>query len=47
MDTTVNYAVIENGVVTNIIVGLPDQPLGVAIGDSPVAIGDQYVGHQN
>ncbi len=38
-----NYAIIENGVVTNIIVGpLPDGMEGVALGDRPVAIGDAY-----
>ena len=38
-----NYAIIENGAVTNIIVGpLPDGMEGVAIGDQPIAIGDSY-----
>lgn len=39
-----NYAIIENGIVTNVIVGpLPDGMDGVALGDRPVAIGDSYV----
>ena len=38
-----NYAIIESGVVTNVIVGpLPDGMDGVALGDRPVAIGDSY-----
>jgi len=38
-----NYAIIENDVVTNVIVGpLPDGMDGVALGDRPVAIGDAY-----
>ena len=38
-----NYAIIENGTVTNIIVGpLPDGMDGVALFDRPVAIGDRY-----
>ena len=38
------YAIIENGVVANIVVGpLPDAIAGVAIGDYPVAIGDSYL----
>ena len=37
------YAIIENGIVTNIVVGpLPDALSGIAIGDYPVAIGDGY-----
>ena len=40
-----NYAIIENGVVVNIIVGpLPNGMDGVALGDRPVAIGDIYDG---
>jgi len=38
-----NYAIIENGIVTNVIVGpLPDGMDGVVLGDRPVAIGDGY-----
>ena len=38
------YAIIENGVVVNIVVGpLPDAIAGVAIGNYPVAIGDAYL----
>ena len=38
-----NFAIIENGVVINVIVGpLPDGMGGIAIGDRPVAIGDRY-----
>lgn len=38
-----NYAIIENGIVVNIIVGpLPEGMEGVALGDRPVAIGDSY-----
>ena len=38
-----NYAIIENGTVTNIIVGpLPDGMNGVALFDRPVAIGDTF-----
>lgn len=38
------YAIIENAVVANIVVGpLPDAIAGVAIGDYPVAIGDAYL----
>ncbi len=38
-----NYASIENGVVTNVLVGpLPEGMEGVALGDRPVAIGDAY-----
>lgn len=38
-----NYAIIENGAVTNIIVGpLPDGMEGVALFDRPVAIGDTF-----
>lgn len=37
------YAIIENGAVTNIIVGpLPDGMEGVALFDRPVAIGDTF-----
>jgi hypothetical protein len=37
------YAIIENGIVTNIVIGpLPDALSGIAIGDYPVAIGDGY-----
>lgn len=43
MDSTVNYAIVENGIVVNIVVGLPDEDIGIATGDSPVVIGDQYV----
>ena len=38
-----NYAIIENGAVANIIVGpLPDGMEGVALFDRPVAIGDTF-----
>ena len=38
-----DYAIIEAGVVVNVIVGpLPDGMDGVALGDRPVAIGDSY-----
>ena len=38
-----DYAIIENGIVTNVIVGpLPDGIEGVALNGSPVAIGDAY-----
>ena len=38
-----NYALIENGIVSNIIVGpLPNGMDGVALGDRPVAIGDSF-----
>ena len=38
-----NDAMIENGVVVNVIVGpLPEGMEGVALGDRPVAIGDSY-----
>jgi hypothetical protein len=38
-----NFAIIENGFVVNIIVGpLPSGMDGISIGDKPVAIGDQY-----
>ena len=38
-----NYAIIENGVVVNVIVGpLPEGMEGVALNDRPVAIGDSY-----
>ena len=38
-----NYAIIENGAVTNIIVGpLPLGMEGVSLGERPVAIGDAY-----
>lgn len=37
-----DYAIVENGVVVNIIVGLPQGMDGVAIGDRLVAIGDSY-----
>jgi hypothetical protein len=40
-----NFAIIENGVVANVIVGpLPDGMEGVVLGDRPVAIGDGYAG---
>ena len=40
-----NYAIIENGIVVNIIVGpMPSGMDGVALGDRPVAIGDNYDG---
>ena len=41
-----NYAIIENGIVTNIIVGLPIGIAGIPIEDNNVAIGDQYVDGQ-
>lgn len=38
-----NYAILENSLVSNIIVGpLPDGMEGVAVGDRPVAIGDSF-----
>jgi hypothetical protein len=38
-----NVAIIENGIVTNIIVGpLPEDTQGVSVEDRPVAIGDAY-----
>lgn len=38
-----DYAIIESGVVVNVIVGpLPDGMDGVALGDRPIAIGDSY-----
>jgi hypothetical protein len=37
-----NYAIIENGVVVNIIVGLPDGMDGVCVDELDVAIGDRY-----
>lgn len=44
-----NYALIENGVVTNIIWlysgNAADFPTAVPCGDVPVAIGDTYDGH--
>ena len=37
------YAIIENGLVTNLVVGpLPDALSGIDIGVYPVAIGDAY-----
>ena len=40
-----DYAIIENGIVTNVIVGpLPDGIEGVALNGRPVAIGDRYEG---
>lgn len=38
-----DYAMIENGIVANVIVGpLPDGMDGVALNGRPVAIGDAY-----
>ena len=38
-----DYAIIENGLVVNIIVGpLPNGMSGVPLGERPVAIGDAY-----
>ena len=38
-----DYAMIENGIVANVIVGpLPDGMDGVALNGRPVAIGDTY-----
>ncbi len=38
-----NYAILENGIVTNVIVGpLPDGMYGVPTFDRPVAIGDTF-----
>lgn len=38
-----NYAIVENGIVVNIIVGpLPDGMDGVAVEDRQVSIGDRY-----
>ena len=37
------FAIIKNGLVTNIVVGpLPDALSGIDIGEYPVAIGDLY-----
>ena len=41
-----NYAIIENEVVVNIIVGLPDGMNGVLIEDSNICIGDKYIDGQ-
>lgn len=39
------YAIIENGVVTNLVIGpLPNNISGIAIGSLSVAIGDLYQG---
>ncbi|MCE5188965.1 MAG: hypothetical protein LLF75_07265 [Eubacteriales bacterium] len=39
-----DYAIIENGLVANVIVGpLPDGMDGVALNGRPVAIGDAYI----
>lgn len=47
MDEPVNYALVENGVVTNIIWLCPsnagDFPGAVCVSDRPVTIGDLYV----
>ena len=44
-----NYALIENGIVANIIWLYPDNasdfPNAVPIGDVPVGIGDEYIDH--
>ena len=44
-----NYALIENGIVTNIIWLYPenasDFPNAVPMGDIPVGIGDEYIDH--
>lgn len=37
-----NYAIIENGVVTNMIVGLPDGMDGIQIDGTNAGIGDKY-----
>lgn len=37
-----NYAIIENGIVVNVIVGLPENLDGVQLNERPVAIGDLY-----
>jgi len=38
------YAIIENGLVTNLVVGpLPNALSGIYIGEYPVAIGDSYL----
>ena len=38
-----DYAIMENGIVVNRIVGpLPDGMEGIPVGDRPVAIGDAY-----
>lgn len=37
-----NYAIIEDGVVVNVIVGLPEGMDGVPLGDRSVGIGDAY-----
>lgn len=39
-----DYAIIENGIVANVIVGpLPDGMEGVALNGRPVVIGDAYL----
>ena len=37
-----NYAIIENGIVANIIVGLPSGMDGICVDGLNVAIGDSY-----
>lgn len=37
-----NYAIIEDGIVSNIIVGLPNGMDGVCVDGMDVAIGDRY-----
>ena len=39
---SMNYAVVENGLVVNILVGLPEGLDGIAVDQRPVAIGDCY-----
>ena len=38
-----NYAIMGNGIVTNVIVELPEGTDGIALNDRPVAIGDTLV----
>jgi len=48
MENPVNYALVENGVVTNVIwlcgANAGDFPNAVRVSDRPVAIGDHYAG---
>ena len=48
MDEPLNYALVENGVVTNVIwlcnSNASDFPNAVCVSDRPVAISDQYAG---
>lgn len=37
------YAIVENGLVVNITIGIPEGIHGVLVDDRPVSIGDNYV----